>query len=133
MNYLEKRLFLDEEMGLKMLISIYIFLDFLGVRLDLNTFELSMCDGNRFRSAIVIHTHNHLRLMRILACLSIVGFRSIAIKLIAFLDQNTRRGAIGESERYQFEKSWEIYGDEKDGTPKPRAKAMCFLEDEQFP
>jgi hypothetical protein len=33
--------------------------------------------------------------MRILACLSIVGFRSIALKLIAFLDENTKKGMIG--------------------------------------
>jgi hypothetical protein len=129
MNYLEKRFFLDEEIGLKMLVSIYIFFDFLGIRLDLNTFELSMCDEGRFRSAIVIHTHNHLRLMRILACLSIVGFRDITLKLVAFLDKNTQRGTIGERYRYEFEKSWEIYGDERDGTPKAKAKAMCFLEE----
>lgn len=95
MNYLEKRLFFDEEIGLKMLVSIYIFFDFLGIRLDLNTFELSMINEGRFHSAIVTHTHNHLRLMRILACLSIIGFRQTALKLIDFLDKNTQKGKIG--------------------------------------
>lgn len=129
MSYLEKRFFLDEEMGLKMLVSTYIFFDFLGIRLDLNTFELSMYNEGLFRSAIVLNIHNHLRLMRILACLSIVGFRGIALKLIAFLDKNTQKGKIGEKYRSEFDKKWRIYGDEIAGIPKAEAKAMCFLEE----
>lgn len=62
--------------------------------------------------------------MRVLACLSVTGFRSIALSLIELLDEYTRKGGMLQKERDEFEKSWGVYGEEN----LTSAKNMCFLE-----
>ena len=61
------------------------FMDFLG--LEVNCFEatVKMVSRDRMKDAIVRFTHNHLRLRRILACLSVTGFRLLALWLINIL------------------------------------------------
>lgn len=61
--------------------------------------------------------------MRILACLSVTGFRPIALILINFLDEQTEKGRFLEKERSEFEKRWKIYGNNN----LEKAKQMCFL------
>lgn len=90
LNYVESKLFWRSlPIGLKMLQSIVVFFDFLGIKLRLSPLELDLVNKKRLMEALILHTHNHLRIMRILACLSVVGFRSIALKLIEFLDRIT--------------------------------------------
>ena len=90
LNYVESKLFWRSfSIGLKMLQSAVVFLDFLGIQLRLSSLELNLVNKKRLMQALVINTHNHLRIMRILACLSVVGFRSIALKLIEFLESQT--------------------------------------------
>jgi hypothetical protein len=113
LTYLEKRLFLDDnEVGLRLLTSLYIFLDFLGVRLDLASLQLTVCSQQRMKAAVLVHTHNHLRLMRLLACLSVTGFRQQALAIISLLDQLTSPDQFLQEERREFEISWKIYGEE---------------------
>jgi len=61
--------------------------------------------------------------MRILACLSVIGFRKIALKLIEFLDVHTQKGGLLEKFRKKIENNWRIYGDQA----KYCGKNMCFL------
>jgi hypothetical protein len=87
LTYVESQLFLDDsQLGLRMLFSIYLFLDFMGIRLHLPSLELTVCSHERLREAILINHHNHLRIMRLLACLSVTGFRTIALAVIRLLD-----------------------------------------------
>lgn len=67
-----------------MLQSVEIFLDFLGIELTLEG-TLVKIDDRRLTDALLIHTHNHLRLRRFMACLSITGFRPLALHFIEFL------------------------------------------------
>ena len=67
-----------------MLTSIEIFLDFLGIELTLEG-ELRKISDERMEDALLRYTHNHLRLRRFMACLSITGFRPLALEFIDFL------------------------------------------------
>jgi len=97
LNYIEAKLFLlDKSIGLHMLKSIFIFMDFMGIYLDLATLELILINEYRFKQVILVNYHNHLRIMRILACLSVTGFRKIALNLIQFLDLHSQKGGIIE-------------------------------------
>ena len=96
----------------------------MGLRLDLQTLKFSIISRERLKDVILVNYHNHLRIMRVLACLSVTGFRSIALSLIAVLDEQTRKGSMLDKERDEFEKSWAVYGD----GDLARAKNMCFLE-----
>ena len=40
----------------------------------------------RLKSCLIYNTHNHLRIMRILACLSVTGLRNYADALLKFLN-----------------------------------------------
>lgn len=87
LTYLEGLLFLDDpQVGLRMLHSIYLFLDFMGIRLKMPSLTLAICSWERLRDALLINYHNHLRVMRLLACLSVTGFRPIALQIIQLLD-----------------------------------------------
>ena len=98
----------------------------MGLQLDLQTLKFNVISKKRLKDVILVNYHNHLRIMRVLACLSVTGFRPIALSLIEFLEENTRKGAMLERERDEFEKSWGVYGEESKAT----AKSMCFLEQE---
>ena len=110
LNYIESEIFLKSEaIGLKMVKSIFIFLDFMGVRLSLEDGTLTIVSLKRLNDVIVKHCHNHLRLMRIMACLSVTGFRKIALNIITLLDYITSANNDFKRERRDFEKQWEIY------------------------
>ena len=77
MGYLEVQLFRNTKaLGQKLLRSINIFLDFMGVHLD-GQGTMSIASKDRLRSALLVNTHNHLRIRRLMACTSICGFRGI--------------------------------------------------------
>jgi hypothetical protein len=100
LSYLEKRLFIDDiTIGFLMLKSIYQFFDFMGIRLNLKDLSLKIINRMRLRAVILVNFHNHLRIMRILACLSVIGFRKLAINLIEFLDKETSPNNILSKER----------------------------------
>lgn len=61
-----------------MIKSIYIYFNFIGIYLSLKDGQLYLINKERMIEAIVHNTHNHLRIMRVLACLSVIGFRKIA-------------------------------------------------------
>lgn len=87
LDYIESQLFMrDLEIGVRMLKSIYIFLDFMGLRFNPRTLDIVVCSEKRFADVIMVNYHNHLRIMRILACLSVTGFRKVALRLIEILD-----------------------------------------------
>jgi hypothetical protein len=69
-----------------------------------------MISQDRLHEALIINTHNHLRIMRILACLSITGFRTIALNLIHFLDQSIQKIKMFSSLKIVFQQKWKIYG-----------------------
>jgi hypothetical protein len=49
---------------------------------------------------ILVNYHNHLRIMRVLACLSVTGFRPIALSLIDLLDKFTAPSKFLEAQRH---------------------------------
>lgn len=61
-----------------------IFFEFLGIQLK-EDYKLELIDENRLNKALVVNTYNHLRINRIIECLSICGFRRIALNLLEFL------------------------------------------------
>lgn len=75
--------------GLKILKSILIFLDFWGIFFDISTFKLEIVSLERLEAVLVYRTHNLLRLKRILAFLSVNGFREVALALMHFLLEKT--------------------------------------------
>jgi hypothetical protein len=110
LSYIESELFLqDEGAQTSLLYSIFLFTDFMGLQMDLDTFSFKIISINRLTDVILVNYHNHLRIMRILACLSVTGFRRIAQSLINFLDKYTSKGEMLERERSEFEKSWAVY------------------------
>ena len=129
LNYAESALFHhSQELGAKLLRSLHVFLDFMGLEFSLPN-SLVVISPKRLKDVILVYHHNHLRIMRILACLSVVGFRDIALEIVHFLDQGTKKTRLLEKERANFERQWQVYGDQAGN----RAKSMCFLETEEFP
>lgn len=57
----------------------------MGAKINIETGELETVSEDRLYQLLEINTHNHLRLTRIISCLSIVGFRHYAIQLIKYL------------------------------------------------
>lgn len=105
-----------------------IFFDFLGIQLH-SDYQYEIISKERLKEAIHINCHNHLRLRRVLACLSITGFRNIALSLIKFLGELVRTKTIYSKWKYTFEREWEIYGNKniKD------ALKICFHPEDNFP
>jgi hypothetical protein len=84
---MEKRLFLiDEEVGLYLLMSTYVYLDLIGITLNLEDFKFYAEDESRLAKAFSKSETICKILMRILASLSITGFREIAVLLLKFLN-----------------------------------------------
>ncbi len=64
-------------------------MDFMGIEIiDFSKGTLKIINNERFRLALYTNTHNRLRLMRILASLSTLGFRIYAIELCKLLKKN---------------------------------------------
>lgn len=66
----------------------------MGIRVNLQTLELEICSERRLKDVVLVNFHNHLRIMRVLACLSITGLRKLALNLIDFLDRYTSPGNL---------------------------------------
>jgi hypothetical protein len=61
-------------------------MDFMGLELTkIDKGDLKIINHKRLYDVLMVNRHNHLRLTRIIACLSMVGFRHYAVKLIHFL------------------------------------------------
>ena len=76
LNYIESEMFMqDHEVKTSMLYSIFIFTDFMGLKINLDTLDFQILSQKRLKDVILVNYHNHLRIMRIFACLSVVGFR----------------------------------------------------------
>ena len=55
------------------------FCDFIGIKVDIKTMQFQICCPIRAINALKKNKHNHLRIKRILASLSVTGFRPIAL------------------------------------------------------
>ncbi len=85
LSYFEANVFQkDLKIGELMYRSIRVYFDFAGISISKNL-KLEMISRERLKGVLIFHTHNHLRIMRILACLSVIGFRIIALNFISFL------------------------------------------------
>jgi hypothetical protein len=96
------------------------FTMFMGVKVDLENVEFEVINKKRMKETLIENTHNHLRLRRILACLSITGFRLLALWLINIIDNlivtqpELQKSRWGSSLRNTFTDDWLIYGDGED-------------------
>lgn len=82
-----------------------------------------MVSRNRLKAVLIQNTHNHLRLMRILACLSVVGFRIFALNLITFLGFVVFNDREFERQKGTFLRDWKVYDDgSKDSKGTDRKK-----------
>ena len=84
LSYLEAKKFKESNIiGLRILKSVCVFFDFLGLKLKPNLqWKIETSDEARLRKALVEHPHNQMRITRVIACLSITGFRKIALNLM---------------------------------------------------
>lgn len=71
--------------GKRLYRSYEMFLDFIGVQVMNTSGDLNIQSLQRLELALVHNVHNHLRIRRMLACLSVVGFRRLALKFLFFL------------------------------------------------
>jgi hypothetical protein len=68
----------------------------MGARItDLTTGTLKTVNKDRLYKLLLVNTHNHLRLMRIMAAMSIVGMRHYAVSLVGYLGQCLEEGFRG--------------------------------------
>lgn len=93
LTYIEKHLFLNDlEAGFNLLFSIHMFFDYLGIRLDIKSTDckLKVYSSIRVKATLLANTKNSQRIMRVLASISVLGFRKIALNFIQLLDDITR-------------------------------------------
>lgn len=93
------------------------FLNFMGIQVDLNKASFKIVSMDRLKDALVRNTHNHLRLRRILASLSVTGFRILALWLINMLDYVIEKYGNYLKKSWSplrkvFDEEWRIYSDE---------------------
>lgn len=84
------------------------FMDFLGIQVMNSTGDLALRSPERFELALVKNIHNHIRIRRLMACLSVVGFRRLAMKLINFLGVTIQQRYPGKLEA-SFSSTWGKY------------------------
>lgn len=58
----------------------------MGIKVDIEEATWNVVSGERLYDVLVENTHNHLRIRRILACLSVTGFRLLALWLINIIE-----------------------------------------------
>ena len=75
----------SKKIGERLMMSFEIYCNFLGVKIDLVRREFMIVSKHRAISALNINMHNHLRIKRILACLSVTGFRAVALWFLSIL------------------------------------------------
>lgn len=71
---------------MRMLQSFKQYLLFMGIKVDIEEATWNVVSGDRLYDVLVENTHNHLRIRRILACLSVTGFRLLALWLINIIE-----------------------------------------------
>lgn len=76
------------------------------------------------------NTHNHLRICRLLAFLSITGFRHLALNLLRFLEEQIANERKYERLMTTFKEKFMIYGDEN---KEEALRKWCFCETDDFP
>ena len=76
------------------------FLDFIGFLEDKKG-DITLIDTKRFKNALEINTHNHLRLSRILSSLHVMGHMKKAFALLAALKTRVNPKL--------YEKRWVFY------------------------
>lgn len=85
----------------------------MGARIsNFETGELALTNKKRLYDVLLIYRHNHLRLTRIISCLSGVGLRPYAVSLIGFLNQQTKGDGKLQDVRRVFEHKWQRYDDD---------------------
>lgn len=104
----------NEAIGANLIKSYAIYADFMGAQIvNLETGELKLSNEKRLYDVLFIHRHNHLRLTRIMACLSQTGFRCYATSLIHFLHKKINSDKKLEDIKRIFELKWQSYDDDK--------------------
>lgn len=101
----------NKEIGKRIFKSYDLFTDFMGLKINnVMTGSLTIVDQKRLHNCLLVNTHNHLRIVRILACLNLIGFRHYALQLNSFLDKhsqtNERLARINKVK-------WQPYKDDK--------------------
>lgn len=71
---------------MRMLQSFKQYLLFMGIEVNIEEATWNVVSGDRLYDVLVENTHNHLRIRRILACLSVTGFRLLALWLINIIE-----------------------------------------------
>lgn len=71
---------------MRMLQSFKQYLLFMGIEVNIEEATWNVVSGERLYDVLVENTHNHLRIRRILACLSVTGFRLLALWLINIIE-----------------------------------------------
>lgn len=69
-----------------------------------------------------------MRITRVIGCLSITGFRIIALDLIEHLESIGKSGKLKNKNEKCFE-AWQMYSDKN----KQKALSLCFHGEEEFP
>lgn len=122
----------SEELGKKIMRSFEQFLMFMGVQVHIDDAVFELVDKNRLYDVLVENTHNHLRLRRILACLSVTGFRLLALWLINIIkymicaQPELVKSRWGRSLPKTFQEEWLIYSD---GDHEESAAENCFIKE----
>lgn len=96
--------------------SFELFCGFIGVGIDTRTMEYQIVNVKRAVDALKVNRHNHLRIKRILACLSITGFRIIAllfIEMLEYLIRNIDELKYDKAVVGTLEKEWKVYSSER--------------------
>lgn len=84
-------------------------MDFIGIEVNVEEASLRVASEDRLHDALIRNTHNHLRIRRILTCLSVTGFRLLALWFINILDyviankECLQKVRWGRGLRYTFE------------------------------
>ena len=71
---------------MRMLQSFKQYLLFMGIEFNIEEATWNVVSWDRLYDVLVENTHNHLRIRRILACLSVTGFRLLALWLINIIE-----------------------------------------------
>lgn len=88
-----------------MFLGYEMFLDFLGIKVLNTSGSLEIASLQRLEMALVHNVHNHMRIRRMIACLSVVGFRRLALKFLALLERLIQQYFPGKLDMI-FMSSW---------------------------
>ena len=94
--------------GKRLYLAYEMFMDFIGIKVMNTAGCLSILSLQRMELALVHNVHNHLRIRRMLACLSVTGFRRLALKFLVFLEKIIQQYFPGKLDMI-FMSSWSKY------------------------